>query len=432
MREIIGIVLAAGDSTRMKSDYPKVIHSVAGKTLIEHILDGLKSFSFLTRIIIVVGHHAERITKKLGSSYEYVVQEKRLGTADAVKQCQDKIVDFDGDVLVLAGDVPLITAETLHGLINKHNEEELDITILTGKVQDPTGYGRISRKGNENVVKIVEEIDADIFEQAIEEINSGMYCFRWPVLAEALEKVTLNEGKKEFFLTDVIEISAREGYSIDTFMVDDINEISGVNSRIQLAQAEKKIRKRINERHMNEGVTIVDPDSTFIDDEVHIGRDTIIYPFTVIEGPVKIGKDCRIGPFSHIRGGGKLEDEAEIGNFVEVKKCVVGKGTKAKHLTYLGDSTIGSKVNVGAGTIIANYDGKNKHQSEIKDNAFIGSGTILVAPVTIGKGALTGAGSVVLRGRNVPDGATVVGVPAKETKKQVADNKDSNIKNKSQ
>ncbi|MBI1882641.1 MAG: bifunctional N-acetylglucosamine-1-phosphate uridyltransferase/glucosamine-1-phosphate acetyltransferase [Chlamydiae bacterium] len=409
---MIAIILAAGEGKRMKSSIPKVLHQVCGKSLIRRsaeLCGGLP----LEKKIVVVSPQGEALEKELPAGFEFAVQEKPLGTAHAVLAARSFLKKWQGDVLILCADAPLLRLETLKKFVEKHEQDQYYGAILTGRLPNPTGYGRIVRGGNDEVISVVEEAHATVYEKAIEEINSGTYCFDWPALQDALNEIQIHPEKNELYLTDAIQILALQNKPISAYCVDDAHEIMGINSRAQLAQAEKVLRQRVLENLMYQGVTLIDPASTFIDETVEIGQDSVIHPFTVIEGEVKIGRSCEIGPFTHIRGGTNLSDRVEIGNFVEVKASQIGEGTKAKHLTYLGNAQVGPHVNVGAGTITANYDGEAKHTTQIDEGAFVGSGTIFVAPVQMGKRAVTGAGAVVTRGKNIPDGAVVVGVPAK-------------------
>ncbi|MEJ2744631.1 MAG: NTP transferase domain-containing protein [bacterium] len=418
MNKLACVILAAGEGTRMKSSYAKVAHLLAGKPLIRYVVEAAKSLD-PERVVVIVGHDAERVKKAAGDGVEFVEQREQNGTGHAVMQTKACFTDWEGDILVLSGDVPLITAETLRRLVDAHGNGAAACTLLTALLKDPSGYGRIIRRASGKLLKIVEEEDASLFEKAVEEINAGIYIFNADSLFKAVEGLSPENRQQEFYLTDVVGILVGDGMQVEAAQADDAGEVLGINDRDELARAEKILQRKIQKTHMLNGVTIVDPANTYIEATVRIGRDTIIYPFTVIEGEVRIGADCRIGPFSHIRGVSRLEDGAEIGNFVEVKTSLIGGGTKAKHLSYLGDAEIGKDANIGAGTITANYDGKAKHKTVIDDRAFIGSGTTLVAPVKVGKGAITGAGSVVLKGRDVPDGSVVMGIPAEEKKGKI-------------
>lgn len=397
----------------MKSTRPKVLHEVAGQPILAYVIAALKGAG-IDRICAVVGHRKEEVRQHFGETIEYVVQKELLGTGDAVKQALPFLEKqrTAEQIFVLSGDAPLIQSETLQQMSELQAKEKLACVVLTGVLKDPTGYGRVIRKGSGSVSKIVEEKDASIYEKVVEEVNSGTYCFETKALVEHLEKLSRNNAQKEYYLPDLVAIFANEGLKVDTLKTEQTDEILGINSRRDLARVEKAFQHRINLKHMENGVTLVDPESIFIDSRVTIGADTLIHPFTVIEGPAQIGKECEIGPFTHIRPGSAMKDQSEVGNFTELKKTKLGKGTKAKHLSYLGDAVIGAKVNIGAGTITANYDGKAKYVTVIEDGAFIGSNCTLVAPVKVGKNAYTGAGSVVTKGHDVPPGAVVVGVPA--------------------
>ena len=401
----------------MKSRYAKVAHLLAGKPIIRYVVEAARGLE-PERIAVVIGHDAERVKTVAGDGVDFVEQREQRGTGHAVMQAQALFAGYEGDLLVLSGDVPLITVETLRKLCETHRKASAACTLLSAVMKDPSGYGRIIRRANGKLLKIVEEEDASLFEKAVEEINAGIYLFSAGHLFQAIEKLSPENRQQEFYLTDVVGIFVGEGKQVEAVQVDDARGVLGINDRDELARIEKILQQKIQKAHMLNGVTIVDPANTYIEATVSIGRDTIIHPFTVIEGEVRIGTDCRIGPFSHIRGVTVVEDGAEIGNFVEVKTSLIGGGTKAKHLSYIGDATIGREANIGAGTITANYDGTAKHKTVIGDRAFIGSGTTLVAPVKVGKGAITGAGSVVLKGRDVPDGSVVVGIPAAPLKKK--------------
>jgi bifunctional UDP-N-acetylglucosamine pyrophosphorylase/glucosamine-1-phosphate N-acetyltransferase len=417
LKDITALILAAGRGTRMKSDTPKVLHELLGKPLIVHVLDSLKAAG-ISEAIVVTGHGSDLLKEKLkGLGVRTVLQKELLGSGDAVNAAKTELENNYENVIVLCGDAPLIKPGTIKELVDKHKESKSSATILTSVVKDPTGYGRIVRDSDKKIVKIVEEIEARFYEEVIEEINSGAYCFKVKDLFDALSEVKPNNGKKEYYLTDVFSILYGKKRSLESVAKEDEDEIIGVNSRSDLAQATTILKTRIMEDLMDSGVTIQDPASTVIYPGVKIGRDSIIYSNTVIDTDVEIGERCHIGPFTRLRPGVRLGNDVEVGNFVELVRTSIGDGTKVKHHTYLGDTTVGSKANIGAGTITANYDGKNKHRTVIGDGAFIGIGTRLVAPVKIGSQAKTGAGAVVLKEADVPDGTTVVGVPAKAIKK---------------
>ena len=403
----------------MKSSVPKVLHKICGKPMLKYMLDILGQLG-VARCVVVVGHKEEtvkRILKRTGN-IKTVRQLKLLGSGDAVRQTKKAFSNFTGNVLIVYGDTPLIRHQSLKKLVQSHQKNGAACTILTAILKNPTGFGRIMRGEDNRIIKIVEEQDADTYEKAIGEINVGAYCFKAKDLFSTLEEIKPDNIKKEYYLTDAIELLTKKKAKVESVFAQDEEEAQGVNSRRDLMQAHAIINKRNVEKLVSSEVTVVDPLTTYIYGEIEVGRDTIIYPHTVIEGKVKIGKECRIGPFAHLRSGTILEDKVGIGNFVEIVRSRIGCGSKIKHHSYIGDAFVGKGVNIGAGTITANYDGKNKNPTFIGDGAFIGVGSILIAPVKIGKGALTGAGSVVTKNKDVPNGATVAGVPAKILKKK--------------
>ena len=444
MAELATITLAAGKGTRMKSELPKVLHKVAGKTMVQHAVDTVEQLEPVHNIA-VVGYKAEQVKKKTAGEIEFVLQEEQLGTGHAVKQTQNLLADFSGTVLVIYGDTPLLTAETLNQLVTTHHQKSAAATILTAEIDDPTGYGRIVRNEKGQVVKIVEEKDTTEAEAKIKEINTGICCFDSELLWSALEKITPDNAQGEYYLTDVPGILAQEEKLVTAVVTDNREETVGVNTKKHLARAESILRRRICDRHLEAGVTIVDPDNTYIDSEVEIGQDTIIYPFTFLEGKTKIGSkvvigprsrivdstleagvevetstiveseigpQSTVGPYAYIRPGTQIGARAKIGDFVEVKKAEIAEESKVPHLSYVGDAKLGQQVNLGAGTITANYDGKEKHQTIIGDQVFIGSNSTLVAPIKVGARSVTGAGAVVTK--DVEAETTVVGVPAEK------------------
>lgn len=417
MNKNIGcIILAAGKGTRMKSSIPKVLHTICGRPMLNYVLELAKSLR-IKKAVIVLGHKAREVKELLPADIKVVTQKKLLGTADAVRQALPLLKNFNGTVLVLYADNPLLKLRTIKKLLKHHIENNLDATLLTAKMEMPAGYGRILRDKYSSICGIVEEKDADDFQRNIQEINTGIVCFSKDRLSSALKYVEPNNRKKEYYLTDTIGILYNRGGLIGSVQLSDINEALGINSRQDLAKANSIMRKRINQELMEKGVTIVDPESTFISYGTRIGEDTAIYPFTVIEKDVRIGKHCLIGPFAHLREGTYLGDGVVAGNFLEIVRSKVFSKTLAKHFCYIGDSRIGRSVNIGAGVVTANFDGRKKNITVISDKAFIGSDTVLVAPVKVGKEAKTGAGSVVTRNKNVPDGSLVAGVPARPLKK---------------
>jgi len=417
MENVIAIILAAGQGVRMKSKLPKVLHAVSGLPLVMHVIRTVRNIG-VTRIIVVVGRDSEKVKDRIGRGVEFVLQDEQLGTGHAVMQAESAAGGFEGDALILCGDAPLVTEETLRALIAKHQQEGLSCTVLSAVLKDPTGYGRIIKNRAGKLQKIVEEKDAAVYEKAVEEVNSGAYCFKAPELFTLLKLLERNNKQKEYYLTDVVEMLAAKKAPVDSFIAADPSEILGVNTRRDLSVIEQALQVRLQQMHMANGVTVVDPRSTYIAVDVEIGPDTIVEPFSVIESGVTVGEGCVVGPFAHLRAGTVLEPGAEIGNFVEVKKSRIGSHSKAKHLSYIGDALVGAKVNIGAGTITANYDGKDKHQTVIEDGASIGSNTTIVAPVRIGKGAVTGAGAVVTKNHDVAPNTIVAGVPARIIKKK--------------
>lgn len=419
MQGITGIILAAGEGRRMHSELPKVLHKVCGKPMLKYILNLFEQLE-VKRSIVVVGHGAQKVKVALRGAdrnIKTIRQPRLLGSADAVWQARKALAKFKGNVLVVYGDTPLVSYSSLKKLLQRHKDNSAACTILTASLKNPTGFGRIVRSEDNRILKIVEERDADTYEKAIGEINVGAYCFRTRELFSALERIKPNNAKKEYYLTDAIEVLTKKRAKVESVTTQDDQEAFGVNSRQDLVHANTVINRRNIENLVSAGVTIIDPNTTYIHGDVQIGQDTMVYPHTVIEGKVRIGKSCRIGPFAHLRSQTILADRVEIGNFVELVRSRVNSGSKIKHHSYIGDTTVGEGVNVGAGTIIANYDGKMKNPTIIGDRAFIGVGTILIAPVKIGKGAITGAGSVVPKNNNVPAGVTVIGIPAKVLKK---------------
>ncbi len=405
------VILAAGKGTRFYSDIPKVLHDLHGKPILQHVLDTASACGF-EKPVVVIGHKAGETERFLKGKARTVVQEKQLGTADAVKVAKKELSGFD-DIAVLYGDVPLVKIGTLRFLMKQHKASASSCTVLTVDMDDPSGYGRIIRGISGGVKAIVEDKEAVADEKRVREINVGLYCFDRKDLFEAISRVQKSKVKKEFYLTDVIEILLEDGRKVSAFKTDDPGESIGMNSRADLAKAYSVLGRRKVAELIKGSVTVLDPATTFISPDAKIGKDTVIYPFTFIEKDVVIGKRCAIGPFCRLRPGTTIDDDAEIGNFVEIVRSKIGSKSKAKHLTYLGDTVVGKGANVGCGTITANYDGKKKSRTVIGDKVFVGSGTILVAPVKVGNGAVTGAGSVVLKNNNIPAKAVAVGVPAR-------------------
>ncbi|MEE0138571.1 bifunctional UDP-N-acetylglucosamine diphosphorylase/glucosamine-1-phosphate N-acetyltransferase GlmU [Fusobacterium ulcerans] len=431
------LILAAGKGTRMKSELPKVIHEVNGIPMISKIIKVLEVLKPEENILIL-GHKKEEVLKVVGEDADYVVQTEQLGTGHAVLQAKDKLENYDGDVMVLCGDTPLLREETLEELYKFHRDTDSVTTILTSIYDNPFGYGRIVKE-NGLVKAIVEEKEADAEIKKIKEVNAGVYCFKGRELFDALSKITNNNEKGEYYLTDVIGIQVGEGKKVQSFVLNDNIEILGVNSKVELAQASKVLRDRKNIDLMEKGAILIDPSAVYAEEDVVVGRDTVIYPGAILQGKTVIGENCQIlgttriidstlgndikvessvieesiledgvtmGPFAHLRPKSHLKEKVHVGNFVEVKKSTLEKGVKAGHLTYLGDAQIGEDTNIGAGTITCNYDGKNKFKTVIGKNSFIGSDSMLVAPVIIGENALVGAGSVITK--DVPDNSLAV------------------------
>lgn len=415
-KNIACIILAAGKGKRMKSSMPKVLHPLCGRPMLCYIFDLVGELK-IKDVVCVLGYKHQEIRKILPARIKVAVQKKIVGTANAVKEALKLLRNSVSRVLVIYGDDPLFKKETVKRLIEDHLKNKPAATLLTAQLDKPQGYGRIIRDKYASICRIIEEKDADDFQKYIKEVNTGMAVFDKKKLYLALKQVKANNRKKEYYLTDIIGILYKDGGLIEEVKIGDINEAWGVNSRADLVKANQIMQERINQKIMESGVTIIDGRSTFISFGVEIGEDSVIYPFTVIEKNVKIGKRCVIGPFVHLREGTRLKDNVLVGNFVEIVRSTIDSQTLAKHFAYLGDARIGRAVNIGAGTVTANFDGQKKNLTVIKDKAFIGSDTVLVAPVKVGKAATTGAGTVVCKGKDVADQSVVVGVPARPLKK---------------
>ncbi|MFW3534577.1 bifunctional UDP-N-acetylglucosamine diphosphorylase/glucosamine-1-phosphate N-acetyltransferase GlmU [Staphylococcus caprae] len=421
------IILAAGKGTRMKSKKYKVLHEVAGKSMIEHVLNSVKQ-SGVNHIVTIVGHGAESVKETLGEQSLYSFQEEQLGTAHAVKTAQEHLADKEGTTLVVCGDTPLITSKTLQSLIDHHEGTNSQVTVLSASTSQPHGYGRIVRDSNHLLQRIVEEKDASDIEREINEISSGIFAFDNQVLFDKLAQVKNDNAQGEYYLPDVLSLILEDGGKAEIYHTDDFDEIMGVNDRVMLSEAEKAFQKRINDFHMRNGVTILDPNSTYIGPDVEIGMDTTIEPGVRIGGHTTIGEDVligqyseinnstihsnanikqsiikdsivgektKVGPFAQLRPGSNLGADVKVGNFVEVKKASLKDGAKVSHLSYIGDAEIGERTNIGCGSITVNYDGVNKFKTIVGKDAFIGCNTNLIAPVTVGDHTLIAAGSTI-------------------------------------
>jgi bifunctional UDP-N-acetylglucosamine pyrophosphorylase/glucosamine-1-phosphate N-acetyltransferase len=441
MIKLATIILAAGKGTRMKSDLVKVLHPLMGRPMLAYAVDtsleGLKA----GKTVVVVGHHGEKVQKALSEDrLTFVSQHPQLGSGHAVLCARDAFRDYEGTILILSGDVPLVRGETLKALASFHQRQKATLTIGTTRLPDPTGYGRIVRGEGAWIERIIEERDASPEECDIDEINTGLYCVEAPFLFDALKRVGADNQQREYYLTDIVEIGCHDGRKVLAFEIQDSEQLLGINTRIDLAQAHQILRKRCLDRWMLAGVTITDPATTYIETPVTVGQDTMIYPNSTIQGKTMIGRRCIIGPncliadselgddvtvkafstieesqikrgavigpFSRLRPQSQILENAKVGNFVEIKKSVIGRESKANHLAYIGDTTLGERTNIGAGTITCNYDGTTKHPTIIGNEVFVGSNTELIAPVRIGDRAVIGAGSTITR--DVPEGSLAV------------------------
>lgn len=408
---IKSIILAAGKGTRMKSETPKVLHTIFDKTLVGYVIEAVNRTGMVDENFVIVGHQAERVEEFIKNNYDNaktVLQSPQLGTGHAVSMVLPYLNDFEGEVIILCGDTPLVTEETLKEFIESHHSKKSDLTVMSAIFDNPTNYGRIIRNNDGSLNSIVEEKDANAEQKAVKEINAGIYCLNWAKIKPAFGQLKSNNAQGEYYLTDIVKWANEQSLKVDAYILKNNEEIFGINSKAHLAEASRMLNQRVIRKHLDNGVTIVDPNTTWISPETEIEADTVIYPSCYINGKNKIGKNCKIGPFAHLRGDVVLEDNVKIGNFVEVKKTTIKSHTNACHLTYLGDSEIGSNVNIGAGTITANYNPLTKVKSKtiIKDNVKIGSNSVLVAPVTIEEGANVGAVGVITK--NVPAWALAI------------------------
>jgi bifunctional UDP-N-acetylglucosamine pyrophosphorylase/glucosamine-1-phosphate N-acetyltransferase len=431
LSELAVVILAAGKGTRMKSDLVKVLHPIAGSPMLSYSLDLARSLK-PSRLVVVVGFQAELVQEKCkAEDVAFAIQKEQLGTGHAVQTAQPALQGFRGTVLILSGDVPLLTVETTKDFLQAHQDRQATLSVMTVELENPRGYGRVFRHADGSLLRITEDKDLKSGEEDVREINTGIYCVDADFLFSALAQVTPQNAQKEYYLTDIVARASAEKKRVFPFLAQDSLEVMGINTRVELARASQGMRRKIAERHMLEGVTLIDPETAYIDREVKIGRDTVIHPNCHLLGNTSLGvgcsiepgckiantqvgnrviikassviSECRIedrvevGPFAHLRPETLLREGSRIGNFVEVKKSVIGRGTKANHLTYIGDATLGEKINVGAGTITCNYDGQKKHPTVIEDGVFIGSNTALVAPVRIERNSVIGAGSTITK-----------------------------------
>ena len=427
MSDLVTVILAAGKGTRMKSKLPKVLHKAGGKSMVQHVIDAAKAAGS-SRTVVITGFGSEAVRAAIGEQAECVEQKEQLGTGHAVLQAKPLLQDEKGTIMVLCGDTPLLTGDLLKKLYDAHVAARAKATVLTAIMPDATGYGRIVRAADGSVEKIVEHKDATEAEREICEVNSGIYCFDAQALFQSLAQVTNDNAQGEYYLPDVLWILKKQGEKIAAVAADNDEDTRGINSRLQLAGAEKILRRRKNEELMAAGVTIMDPDSTYIDADVKVGRDTVIYPQTWLEGNTVIGEECEIGPsvrfqnmqvgsrvtgqfiyahdavvddevilgqFTHIRPNTHLSRKVKIGNFVEVKNANIGEGSKLPHLSYIGDTDMGARVNMGCGSLTVNYDGKKKYRTTIGNDAFVGCNSNLVAPVTVEDNGYIAAGSTI-------------------------------------
>jgi len=447
MTNLAAVILAAGQGTRMKSSLPKVLHPLAGVPLVLWSVDRARALG-AEPIVLVVGEGAQAVRETVGEGVLYALQSQRLGTGHATLQARELLQGRAGAVLVLYGDMPLLRLETLRRLFSLHEKRKPAITLLSVRSDDSMGFGRVVRDQAGRVMAVVEEAVATPEVLALKELNCGVYCFDGKWLWRHLARVPVTQPKGEYYLTDAVGLAVAGGHRVEVLTIQDVTEVQGINTRVHLARCERIVRQRVAEQLMLAGVTLIDPATTYVEAQVRVGRDTIIHPNTHLQGDTvvgegcvlgpdtivrdtRIGNECRViasvlegatledqvqvGPFAHLRQGAHLGRGVHMGNFGEVKNAHLGPGTRMGHFSYVGDAEVGAEVNIGAGTITCNYDGRRKHRTMIGEGAFVGSGTMLVAPVSVGKGAVVGAGSVVTR--DVPDETLAYGVPARPRRK---------------
>ena len=396
MAEKVAIILAAGVSSRMNTKLPKILHEVCGRPMLAYVLDACRKAG-VEKMYVIVGYGKDQVIERFGDdkNITWIEQTERKGTGHAVMCCKEYLANFDGDTLIICGDMPLIRSEIIKTLIEKHDQESAAATLATAILDNPKGYGRIIRDGYGNIQGIVEDGDCNPQQKSIKEVNPSYYCFKNKILFEALDKITPNNVKNEYYLTDALHLIIAAGHKVVAVTAVAAEDAIGVNNRQQLSEAGKIMQRRIQDRLMKSGVTIVDPPNTWIDARAEIGQDTVIEPFTYIHGQIKIGSNCRVGPFAYLRDGAILKDDVVLGVFTEVKNSTLSEGVRARHHSFIGDATIGRNVNIGAGAITANYDGVKIHKSQIGDDTYIGPGTIIVAPINVPAGYHLKAGSVV-------------------------------------
>ncbi len=426
MQGPVAIILAAGHGKRMKSHRAKVLHEVCGRSMIHYVVEAARGAGARS-ILVVVGYGEHQVRSALHDEADvhFVTQTEQRGTGSAVKVCRPLLEDYLGPALVLVGDEPLLRPEPLADLLHRQRQEDAACLMGTAEVPNPTGFGRILRDTAGHFLRIIEQRDCKPEEAAIREVNPSCYVFQLPLLWEALDRLTTTNAQGEEYLTDAPAILQQMGHNVKALKVLEPDDILGVNTRQHLAEAQAIMQHRIHERLMSSGVSIIDPRNTYIDGRTEIGPDTVIFPYTVIQGRVRIGRDCRIGPFTHLRDGSVLDDGVEVGAFVELSRTHLEAGARARHMAYLGDTVVGSKANIGAGTVTANFDGQRKHRTRIGSGAMLGAGSILIAPVHIGDRAVVGAGAVVPKQHDVPPGQTVVGVPARVLESETTDSHNS-------